>query len=254
MRMPAEPFEPAVRDPRKLRRTGLILTVFMIVSAVGVYLAYMKLAERQAADETPSFKGRIEKNFKLWKQDGSEGNLAEMEGEVYVIAPVLFSEPDRWKHTRGVLERLSKRYAGRDDFHIVCLTVDPEGEPPEKLAEYAKELGAELPQWWLGATREESVHKFLKNILKMETIPHRKDGEWIYDGTLVVVDRDRHIRKGTVRTDKRARMDAPFDFEAAAKWDLEQPTPGDPHRVSRDLEGLLIQVIDHVLAKPITKS
>jgi len=246
------PLIPAERDPVKLRRTALTLVTLMIVSAIGVYIAYMKLAERQASDETPSFKGRIEKNFKVWRQDESEGDLAEMDGEVYVIAPVLFSKPETWRHTREVLERLSRRYAERSDFHIICLTVDPEGEPPAKLKGYAEELGAKLPQWWLGATREESVHKFLKNILKMEMIPHKVDEEWVYDGTLVVIDRDRHIRKGTVRTDKRARMDAPFDFEAAAKWDAEHPTPGDPTRVSRDLENLLQHVIDHVLAKPVT--
>lgn len=252
MRTPAEPLIPAERDPVKLRRTGIALALLMIVSAVGVYLAYMKLAERQAADDTPSFKGRIEKNFKVWRQDESESDLATMEGEVYVIAPVLFSDPEGWKNTREVLKKLAEKYKDRSDFHIVCLTVDPEGEPPAKLKGYAEEIGATLPQWWLAATREESVHKFLKNVLKMEMIPHKKDGKWIYDGTLVVIDRDRHIRKGTVRSDKRARMDAPFDFEAAAKWDKEHPTPGDPTRVSRDLENLLIHVIDHVLGKPVT--
>ena len=253
MRTPAEKLEPAVRDPRKLRITALILTTLMVISAVGVYIAYLKLSERQADVETPSFKGRIEKNFKVWRQDESEGDFASMEGEVFVIAPVLFSEPERWVHTRGVLERLSKRYADRKDFHIVCLTIDPENEPPKKLAEYAKDLGATLPQWWLGAAREESVHKFLKNILKMETIPYRKDGKWDYDGTLVVIDRDRHIRKGTVKMSKRSRVDAKFDFEAAAAWGEKHPTDGDKERVSRDLENLLVSVIDHVLAQPVTK-
>lgn len=253
MRTPAQHLEPAVRDPRKLRNTALILAAIMIASAVGIFVAYVKLAERQANDDTPSFKGRIEKNFKVWRQDESEGDIASMEGEVIVIAPVLFSEPERWKHTRGVLERLSKRYADRKDFHILCLTIDPENEPPKKLAEYSKELGATLPQWWLAATREESTHKFLKNVLKMETIPHKKDGKWIYDGTLVVVDRDRHIRKGTVKMSDRFRTDAKFDFEAAAAWGEEHPVDGDPTRVSRDLEDLLIHVIDHVLAKPVTK-
>lgn len=245
--------EPAVRDPRKLRNTALILTAIMIASAVGIFIAYVKLAERQANDDTPSFKGRIEKNFKVWRQDESEGDIASMEGEVIVIAPILFSDPARWEHTRGVLERLSKRYADRQDFHILCLTIDPENEPPKKLAEYAKELNATLPQWWLAASREESVHKFLKNVLKMETIPHKKDGKWIYDGTLVVIDRDRHIRKGTVKMSDRFRTDAKFDFEAAAAWGKEHPVDGDTTRLSRDLEELLVHVIDHVLAKPVTK-
>jgi len=247
-----QPLEPAVRDPRKLRRTAFILLTIMIVSGVGIFYSYMKLAERQASDETPSFKGRIEKNFKVWRQDESEGDLSDMAGEAYVIVPVLFSEPERWKATRGVLERLAERYKDRTDFHIICLTVDPENESPKKLAAFAEQLGAKLPGWWLGATREESVHKFLKNVLKMETIPHRKDGRWDYDGTVVVVDRDRHIRKGTVRTSKRSRADAPFDFEAAAAWDKDHPTEGDPGRVSRDLENLLIHVIDHVLAQPVS--
>ena len=245
--------EPAVRDPRKLRNTALILAAIMIASAIGIFIAYVKLAERQANDDTPSFKGRIEKNFKVWRQDESEGDIASMEGEVIVIAPVLFSEPERWQHTRGVLERLSKRYADRKDFHILCLTIDPENEPPKKLGEYARELGATLPQWWLAASREESVHKFLKNVLKMETIPHKKDGKWIYDGTLVVIDRDRHIRKGTVKMSDRFRTDAKFDFEAAAAWGREHPVDGDTTRVSRDLENLLVHVIDHVLAQPVTK-
>lgn len=253
MRTPPQPLEPAVRDPRKLRRTALILTALMVASAVGILFAYLKLAERQADDDTPSYKGRVERNFKVWRQDESEGDLASMEGEVFVIAPVVFSDPERWKYTRGVLERLSKRYADRKDFHIVCMTVDPEGEPPTKLKGYATELGATLPQWWLCAAREESVHKFLKNNLKMEIYPHRQDGKWIYDGTLVVIDRDRHIRKGTVKTSKRSRKDAAFDFEAAAAWGEKHPVDGDVTRVSRDLEELLVHVIDHVLDKPVTK-
>ncbi|MCW1915707.1 SCO family protein [Luteolibacter sp. GHJ8] len=255
MRTPVQHLEPAVRDPRKLRNTALILTAIMIASAVGIFVAYLKLAERQANDDTPSFKGRLDPNqvLKVWRQDESEGDLGSLQGHVYVIAPVLFSDPERWQHTRAVLERLAKKYADREDFHIVCLTVDPENEPPKKLAEYAKELDATLPKWWLAATREESTHKFLKNILRMEVYPHREDGKWIYDGAVVVIDRDRHIRKGTVKMSDRFRTDAKFDFEAAAAWGKEHPVDGDTTRVSRDLEDLLVHVIDHVLAKPVTK-
>jgi cytochrome oxidase Cu insertion factor (SCO1/SenC/PrrC family) len=252
MSTPAEPLEPAVRDPRQLRRTAFILLTVMLVSGVGVLVAYLKLAERQAADETPSFKGRIEKNLRVWRQDEKEADLSELDGQVYVIAPVLFSKPEGWKHTREVLERLSKHYADRKDFHIVCLTVDPENETPKLLTGFANELGATLPQWWLGGAREESIHKFLKNILKMETIPYKKDGEWVYDGTLVIVDRDRHIRKGSVRSGTRSRLDAKFDFEAAADWDAKHSPAEDPNRVSTDLENLLLQVVDYVLAKPVT--
>jgi cytochrome oxidase Cu insertion factor (SCO1/SenC/PrrC family) len=253
MRTPAQTLEPAVRDPRKLRRTALILTAIMIASAIGILYAYFQLAARQAEDDTPSFKGRIEKNFKLWRQDESEGDLAAMDGEVYLIVPVLFSEPERWKHTRGVLERVAKRYADRKDLHIVCLTIDPENEPPTKLKGYAEQLGATLPQWWLGAARQESIHKFLKNILKMQTIPHKKDGKWDYDGSVVLIDRDRHIRQATLKQGKYSRRDVIFDFEQAAVWDAEGRTQGLEKSNLETLEDLLVKTIDQLLAKPVTK-
>ncbi|WP_035602624.1 hypothetical protein [Haloferula sp. BvORR071] len=249
----AEKLEPAVRDPRKLRNTALILIALIVLGGALILMAYNKAAKNAAKDATPSYVGRIEKNLKVWRQDGSEGSLADMEGQVYVIAPVLFSKPEGWPQTREVLKRLSKHYAGNPDFHIVCLTIDPDHETPEKLGIQAKELGAELPQWWLAATREESVHKFLKNVLKMETIPYVKDGEWIYDGTLVVIDRDRHIRKGTTQAGETRRNNPPFNFEKAASWDAQHSPADDPNRVSRDLENLLTEVIDGLLAKPVTK-
>ena len=253
MRTPPQPLEPAVRDPRKLRRTALILVAIMIASGIGILFAYMKLAERQALDDTPSVKGRILRNFKVWTQDGKEADLGRIDGDVYVIAPVLFSEPERWKHTREVLQGLAKRYEGREDFHIVCLTVDPEGEAPDKLEGYASGLGARLPQWWLAATREESTHKFLKNVLKMETIPHRQDGKWIYDGAVVVIDRDRHIRQATVQQGKYSRKNVTFDFERAAQWDAEGRTEGLEKSNVETLEEILVSTIDRLLAQPATK-
>lgn len=252
---PVQKLEPAVRDPRKLRRTALILVAIMIASAVGVTFAYLKYAESQAVIDTPAFKGRLDKAqvLKVWRQDESEGDLGSLEGDVYLIAPVLFSDPARWQHTRGVLERLAKRYADRPDFHLVCLTIDPENEPPKKLAEYAKELGATLPQWWLAATREESTHKFLKTVLRMQIYPHRKDGKWEYDGSLVVIDRDRHIRQASIQGNKYSRRDVVLDFEQAARWDAEGRTQGLEKSNVQTLEDVLVKTIDGLLAKPVTK-
>ena len=58
MRTPVEKLEPAVRDPRKLRRTALWLVVIMIASGVGIYAAYLKWAAAQAGDDRPGFIGR----------------------------------------------------------------------------------------------------------------------------------------------------------------------------------------------------
>ncbi|MBB5352345.1 cytochrome oxidase Cu insertion factor (SCO1/SenC/PrrC family) [Haloferula luteola] len=256
MNRPADHLEPAERDPKKLRRTGLTLAALMLVSSLMVLIAYNRHAAEVAADDRPALIARLDKNFKVWRQDESEAGLLDLAGDVFVISPVAFSQPEGWSHTRPVLEKLVQRYGDREDFHIVNLTVDPENEPPAKLREFAAELGAELPQWWLAGAQKESVHKFLKNRLKAGFYPVEKDGVWHYDPSIVVVGRDRHIRKATVRARKPSgkelnyRNPVDFDFEQAAKWDAEGRSEGLESSNVEQLENLLYETIDHLLADP----
>lgn len=256
MNRPADHLEPAERDPKKLRLTGLILAAMMLVSSLMVLFAYNRHAAEQAKDDRPALIARLDKNFKVWRQDESEAGLLDLAGDVFVISPVSFKQPEGWATTRGVLKRLSERYSDRPDFHIVNLTVDPENEPPSALSKEAVELGAELPQWWLAGTTAESLHKFLKNRLKAGFYPVEKDGVWSYDPSIVVIDRDRHLRKATVRARKPSgkelnyRNQVDFDFEQAAKWDAEGRAEGLGGSNVEELERLLIKTIDELLAAP----
>ena len=255
MSRPIQDLEPAVRDPKKLRRTGWTLVALMIASSLAMLYAYNRWAEEAAKDERPALVGRLDRNFKVWRQDESEAGLLDLAGDVFVIVPVVFSQPDGWRQTREILGELAGRYRGRGDFHIVCLTVDPEGEPPAELARHAEELGAELPQWWLTGAREESVHKFLKNRLKASIYPVRKEGVWEYDPAIVVVDRDRHLRQATVRARKASgkelnhRNRVVFDFEQAARWDAEGRAEGLSKTNVETLRELLFATIDRLLAE-----
>lgn len=260
-RYPAQDLEPAPRDPKKLRRTAFILVGVMALGAIGILIAYNQDAARRAEDDRPALVARLDirKDLKVWRQDESEAGLLDLAGDVFVIAPVCFREPEGWATTRGILLELKERYAGREDFHLVCVTVDPENEPPKELANYAADLGAELPFWWLVATRDESTHKFLKNELKASQLPHEADGKWVYDGSLVVVDRDRHLRQPTIRVRKPSgkelnyRTRVPFDFEEAAKWDAEGRAEGLDKSNVETLRELLFKTIDELLATPAKK-
>ena len=116
-RYPAQDLEPAVRDPKRLRITGLVLTVLILVSGFGILIAYNRSSKRQAGDDRPALgAGRLDKNFRVWRQDESEGGLLDMEGDVFVISAVSFEQPEGWKTTRKVLESLKERYGERSDF------------------------------------------------------------------------------------------------------------------------------------------
>jgi cytochrome oxidase Cu insertion factor (SCO1/SenC/PrrC family) len=264
-RYPAQDLEPAERDPVKLRRTAFILVGIMLLGAVLVLVAYNRNAANQADNDRPAMISRLNGNFKLWRQDESEAALLDLEGKVIVIVPVVFSQND-WQATAGVLKDLQKRYGAQGEVTIVMLTLDPENEPPKVLAEQARELGAELPSWWLATAREESVHKFVKNRLKANLYPFLREGKWVYDPALVVIDRNRHIRKPTIRMRKpngrllNERLPVDFDFVHAAEldaqgvpagydWDEQgNKTPIEAGNVET-MKNLLFETIDQLLAE-----
>ncbi len=256
MRTPAANFEPVERDPRKLRKTALWLVGIMIVSGVTVLASYLKWAERKADDDRPAIIGRLDakREFGLVRHDGSGAKMSDFFGDVWIVCGVSVSQPEGWETTRGVLKRINERYADREDFHILCLTVDPEKETTEALAQVAAGLGAEIPKWTFAGAGEEFVHKFLKNTLKLGVMPHRKEEKWVYDPALVIIDRDRHVRQATVKRSKYARGNVRFDFEEAARWDAEGRTEGLAKSNVETLEELLVKLLDDLLAQPVTGS
>ncbi|MCW1920957.1 SCO family protein [Luteolibacter arcticus] len=259
MRTPAEPLVPAERDPRKLRKTALWLFVIMIASGIGIYTAYVKWGHRQAQDQAeharPGIVGRIDNKseFGVVRQDASGAKISDLFGKVWVVCGVSVKQPDTWKATREVLLRLNQKYAGRDDFRIVCFTVDPNQEDPAVLDAAAKEIGAGLPNWWFVGAGEQYVHKFLKNQLKLGIMPHQKDGKWVYDSSVTLIDRDRHIRRAVV-PQKRGGPPyvAAFDFAQAAEWDAAGKKTGIDKTNTEQLEFLLVQTIEELLAQPVT--
>jgi cytochrome oxidase Cu insertion factor (SCO1/SenC/PrrC family) len=254
MRTPAEDLEPVVVDPRKLRRTAWILGAIMLIGGFTIYFSYLKAAERDANDDRPSIVARLSKqsDFGFFRQDGTPGKMSELYGGVWLVCGFSAKQPESWQATREVLKRMSERYADRTDFHILCLTVDPQNED-KLLAPVADELGAKLPQWWFASAGQEYIQKFLKNDLKLEIIPHQENGQWVYDPTVTVIDRDLHLRKGTVKVSKHQRKAYPFNFEQAAKDDRSKSRPFDDlQSTTKKLEELMIQVIDYTLAQPIT--
>ncbi len=231
-----------------MRRTVWILLGLILVSMVGIlcaYLEYLQTQKMKDGDFHPPICTRLQQNLGVVRQDGSGAGLLDLAGDVWVLAPVSVREPERWAESREVLKRLSTRYAARKDFHLVCLTVDPNAETPEVLAVAARELGAELPRWWFAAAGEDFVHKYLKDKFKMSMLPHRDAGHWVYDSSIMVVDRDRHIRLGQM-----GRLSLPFDFRQAAEWDSKGMKTGTDRSNQQTMEDVLIRTIDYLLAQP----
>ena len=237
--------EPAIRDPRKLRRTAFILVAIMIVGGIGILAAYSKVAKKQAYDPRPPIYGRLNENLAVVRQDGSSAGLLDLDNHVWLACAVSVNQPDSWKRSREVMLRMRDHYAGNQEVRFVCLTIDPDRETPEVLARTARELGAELPVWWFAGAGQEFIQKYLKDKFKLGAMPSFDGQQWSYNSKIIVVDRNRHLRKG-----KNGRAPIDFDFDAAASYDEKGLKSGSDKSNVELMEEVLIRTIDTLLLEP----
>ncbi len=250
MALDPKTLEPAIRDPRKLRRTAFILVAIMIVGGVGILYAYSKVAKKQAYDTRPPIYGRLNENLAVVRQDGSAAGLLELDNCVWLACAVSVNQPDSWKRSREVMLRIQKKYSGNPEVRFVCITVDPENEPPAVMAKTASEIGAQLPTWWFASagadfTQKDLFRKYLKDKFKLGVMPSFDAGKWAYNPKIMVVDRNRHLRQG-----KNGRAVVEFDFDAADSYDRQGLKSGSDKTNAELMEEVLIRTIDALLLEP----
>jgi cytochrome oxidase Cu insertion factor (SCO1/SenC/PrrC family) len=253
MSLPAD-YEPATRDPKRLRRTAWILVAIMLLGGWLVLKAYETWAIRQSKDERPAriHQIRKERDLRVIRQDGKTMDLFELRGSVWLVNAVSLENPTTSGRGLAVMKRLAGKYAGTAGFKLVSLVVDP---PPADalvptLARHAQTHGMNPPQWWLAGTEAATMHKFIKNELKAGLFPHQENGAWIYDTSLVLIDREGHVRRAVVPQQRGGPpFVAAFDFDQAAHWDREGKKTGTARSNEAELEALLEKTIDALLSE-----
>lgn len=274
MPLPDPSLEPAIRDPKKLRNTALILVAIMLLGGVLILLRYKHLAaeaERKAyenfaqeqksavndasRENRPAYIYRItpERDLRVLRQDGQIANLVDLRGKLIAVNVVSLRDPQAAQRSLEVMKRLAAARAETADLALVTLIVDP--IPSEKLRTVLEEAaaanGMRLPQWWLGSNEPKTLHKFIKNELKATTYPNELSGKWDYDASIVLIDKNGHIRRAVVPQKQGGDpFVATFDFDQAAAWDAKGAKTGTEHSNVEQLEILLNRTIDKLLAEP----
>jgi len=255
MPLPDPSLEPAVHDPKKLRNTAFVLVAIIFLGGWLVLKAYDKWSLQQAPDERPAIIYRItpERDLRMLRQDGKIVDLVNLRGKVIAVNVMSLRDPQVAELSMAVMKRLAASRAETQDFNLVSLVVDP--LPSEKLltrlAETAANQGIQLPQWWLGGNEPKTLHKFIKNELKANTYPNEANGKWLYDSSIVLIDKNGHIRRAVVPQKQGGPpYIATFDFEQAAAWDAKGAKTGTAHSNAEQLEILLNHTIDKLLAEP----
>jgi protein SCO1/2 len=154
-----------MRDGSFIRRRHLLWGFLVLLVAVGGMLAVWsplggglgwrfgsvtEVGPNQGALEALAVYGRVP-DFALTERSGRRVTLADLRGKVW-IANFFYTEcPDTCPLQSAHMARLQDELAPKPDVRLVSISVDPEHDTPEVLAEYAARFEAD-PERWLFLT------------------------------------------------------------------------------------------------------
>jgi protein SCO1 len=178
----------------RLTRRSLLWGLLILLVAVGGTLAVWpslggmlgwrfgsvtEVSPSQGALETLAVYGQIPE-FALIERSGRRITLADLHGKVW-IANFFYTEcPDTCPLQSAHMARLQDELASEPDVRLVSISVDPEHDTPEVLAEYAARFEADPDRWLFLTGPKDAIYRLA------------------IDGfRLGVVDRGEHAQRGT---------------------------------------------------------
>ena len=140
----------------------------------------------------------ITKDLAATNQDKKPVKLSDLRGKVWIVAEFFAICPHCAVRNGEELRKLYDEFKGNPDFHIACISVDPENDNAERLAAYSEALGADSKNWWfLNAGDAKTTHDYLEHELKFFGIRERTDkadietnGKYAHDLGFILVDRE----------------------------------------------------------------
>ncbi len=257
--MDVSKLEPADRDPKKLRATAFKLVIFMVFSGVFLTFAYNKYRERTSDSDRPSLLTKItEPDVELLTSDGQMRNLQDLKGKV-TLAITLPSVPQpESEASLDALEAIMAAFKGKPEKPtILVFVLDGTNTEPEKMASVLAEYGKEPEVLRVAANADgkTSLRSFLKAKMRFNITPTEKDGKFVYDTRLVLLDQHLHVRGHPGAShgwdfEKVAGFDREY-AEAQEKFPEKEINP--PPYTTEKLRAMLVDSINYLYENPNEK-
>lgn len=139
-------------------------------------------------------------DFKLKSQTGQEVTLNTLKGKVWV-ADFFFTQcANACPMMNNNMEKLYKEF-GNNGLHFLSISVDPDHDTSEHLAEYAKQFGAKDDQWLFLTGEKTKIIELSNKGFKLTATEEPSS----HSQRLVLIDKEGHIR-GYYRFDDENEM------------------------------------------------
>lgn len=144
--------------------------------------------------------------FELVDQAGEPFDNADMRGKVWVVGFVFTRCQSLCPPVSAAMTRMQEhieRSQIDDDVHLLTITVDPDHDTPEVLANYAEDIGADLHNWTFVTGDEAGIEDLVVGGFKL-AIGDKTEKAGVFDiahsSRLALVDRNGAVR-GTYTID-----------------------------------------------------
>lgn len=188
--------------------SGVALICAAILAVVNLFILPRMKASGAAAEkflnvgqqeETQWFP--IGKDLAGKNQAGEDVKLSDLRGKVWVVAEFFAVCPHCAARNGAEMRAIYDEFKDHPDFHMVCISVDPETDDVAKLKDYAEALSAAAEDWWFITTGDEkATHEYLEKTLKFFGIRERTDaadieanGRFQHDMGMLLVDKDFNV-------------------------------------------------------------
>ena len=192
--------------------TKSFLTVATILGMLAVGSLIVAIGMRLGSDGEIPVISEV-RPFQLIDQDGKAFTADDLEGKVTVV-DFFFTQ------CTGLCPRLSKemtllqmRFARLEDFQLISVSVDPNSDTAENIAEFVERNGIDTRNWDLLTGDEGTVRQLMVKDLKLPMVEDPR----LHTDRLVLIDRDLKVRGAYSLSNQSAMARLPRDVRRLVK-------------------------------------
>ena len=173
-------------------RRGILIVVFTVLASAAVVLAAARSgAVPPRAAQDLGDQGEKLGAFELVERSGRQISEADFADRVCIVSFIFTRCQLSCPRITSVMKSLQARLEGSDVL-LVSLSVDPEHDTPQVLAEYARRFEAEPERWWFLTGSRPLIYDLIQRRFKLSVMENPAPEA---DGTVAEADLDEDTRQ-----------------------------------------------------------
>ena len=158
--------------------------------------------------------------FDLQGTNGGAVNNETMDSTIYVLSFFFATCPTICPAMNFHLNEVERRFKGYPEFEMVSITVDPEKDTPEKLAQYQKVNNYNADKWRFLTGDKAHIYALAKGVYLNAFEDQTAEGGFLHSTSAILIDWNSNIRS---RIDDNGNIVGSYDvLDITQLNDLEE--------------------------------